>query len=293
MGTVHALTAGREPTKWVDVGQAASDVVVASERLEAHGGVSERKFTHSTFVNVSFLDTAVTNTEFLDCTFIQCYFRGAKFEGSSFVGCKFIDSNFHKAKVSTCNFRYATFRRSVIPYSELQFSAPPEPNLRHELFMDLSRAALEVGDEDNARRYRLAAIEAQNIHLWAAVKHESNWYTDHFPWDRRIGAALQLVWHFINKLLWRHGESTLQLLAAALVVSVLVFPGLFAIARPAGASFGDLVWLSLSNILSVDRLSAIESTTGYVRVVSAVEGLVGIAFAGLIVTLILKALLRR
>lgn len=279
--------------KWADVGRAASDVVIASERLETYGGVRERKFSHSTFVNVSFLNTAVGSTEFLDCTFIQCYFRGAQLEGSSFVGCKFIDSTFHKAKVSTCNFRYATFRRSVIPYSELQFSAPPEPNLRHALFTDLSRAALEVGDEDNARRYRLAAIEAQNEHLRAAVKHKSKWYTEHFPWDRRIGAALELVWHFINKLLWRHGESAPRLLASGLVVSLLVFPVLFAIRPPAGASWGDLVWLSLSNILSLDRLSEIESTTGYVRALSAVEGLVGIAFAGLIVTLILKALLRR
>ena len=145
--------------------------------------------------------------------------------------------------------------------------------------MDLSRAALEVGDEDNARRYRLGAIEAQNVHLWAAVKHESNWYTEHFPWDRRAGAGLQLGWHFINRVLWRHGESTLRLLAAALVVSLAVFPALFAIRPPAGASFGDLVWLSLSNVLSLDRLSAIESPTGYVRVLSAVEGLIGIAFA--------------
>lgn len=290
---MDVLIAGRALTKWADVGLEASDVVIASERLEEHGEISGRKFTHSTFANVSFLDTDVVNSEFLDCTFIQCYFRDTRFEGSSFVGCKFIDSNFHKAKVSTCNFRYATFRRSVIPYSELQFSGPPEPNLRHELFTELSRAALEVGDDDNARRYRLGAIEAQNVHLWAAVKHDSDWYAGHFPWDRRTAAGLQLGWHFINRILWRHGESTVRLLAVALVVSVAVFPALFAIRPPAGASPGDLVWLSLSNVLSMDRLSTVAVATGYVRVLSAVEGLIGIAFAGLIVTLILKALLRR
>lgn len=290
---MDALIAGRVPTKWAGVGQEASDVVIASERLEVHGMVTGRTFSHSTFVNVSFLNTAVKDSQFLDCTFIHCYFRGAKFEGSSFVGCKFIDSNFHKAKVSGCNFRYATFQRSVVPYSELRFSAPSEPNLRQQLFADLSRAALGVGDDDNARRYRIAAIEARNEHLWAAVKNESTWYKEHFPLERRIGAVLELLWHFINKFLWRHGESTPRLIVAALVVSLVVFPSLFAIKRPSDVSLGDLVWLSLSNVLSLDRLSMIESTTLYFRILSAVEGLVGIVFAGLIVTLILKALLRR
>lgn len=284
--------AGRTLSKLGDVPQGGEDLVIASERFDGQE-VSSKSISHSTFVNVSFYGSEVVGNAFLDCTFVQCYFRDTAFKNSSFVGCRFVDCNFHKAKFSDADFRYAHFRRSVLDYSELRFSAPPEPNLRRDLFLELSRSALETGDEDNARRYRLGAIEAQNEHLWAAVKHESAWYRTHYPLERRIAAGFQLAWHFINKVLWRHGESTLRLLACALVFAFLVFPALMLADRSPGTSFGDLIWLSVSNFVSVDRLSTIPPDSTYLLVVCAIEGLVGIAFAGLVVTLILKAFLRR
>lgn len=286
------LGAGRTLTKWAEVPPEASDILVASERLDSQT-IQHPRFNHSTFANVSFLKAEVEDGAFMDCTFIQCYFRDADLKRTSFVGCKFIDCNFRGAKLSSVNMSYSHFRRSVVPYSEMQYSAPSEPNLKRDLFQELSRSAAEVGAEGEARRYRLAAIEAQNIHLRAAVTHQSVWYQEHFPWDRRVAAGLKLVWHFLNKVLWRHGESAPRLLGCALISALMVFPGLMWPSRPSGANYGDLVWLSLSNMLSVDRLSNIVPSSTYLRGLSAAEGLVGIAFAGLIVTLILKALLRR
>lgn len=49
----------------------------------------------------------------------------------------------------------------------------------------------------------------------------------------------------------------------------------------------------MSNFILLDKLSSVPEASTYIRAVSAFEALSGIIFAGLFVTLVVKALLRR
>ncbi|MFI5693178.1 pentapeptide repeat-containing protein [Kribbella sp. NPDC051586] len=265
-------------------------VLIAHERanrLEVKGA----EYAHSTFANMSFKDAKLVNSSFLNCVFVDCYFRGTELRSTKFVGCQFVDCSFSKVRLSACDFRYVRFRGCHLPFAEIEQNAPPEPNLRMALYGELSRAAESTGDQAESRRYKLAGISATNQHLWAAVKAENSYYQEHFPLNRRVQAAGTLFWHYLNRVLWQHGESALQLFIVGCIGTLLLFPAL--LKWFGGLGFGDAFWLSLSNFLSIDRLSAVENVTGGARVLSTLEGLSGVLFAGMYVTLLLKALLRR
>lgn len=291
---MDSLSAGRVPAKLAE-SAIASDCLFASERLDG-SEIASRQISHSTFVNVSFLATKIQHSRFVNCIFIGCYFRKTEISASAFVGCRFIDCIFDFSTIQNTDFKYSKFRRSVLPYRDMQFSAPSEPNLRRDLFYELSRAADSVGDADEARSYRLAAIDATNVHLWAGVKAQSTWYAEHFPTERRLAAGFTLLWHYLNRALWQHGESAWRLLRSALIAVLGLFPLLLFLGRESagsGTDYADSTWLSVSNFLLLDRLSDLTAASTYLRIVSATEALSGIVFAGLFVTLVVKALLRR
>jgi hypothetical protein len=261
--------------------------------------IEDARYSHSTFANVSFLNTHVRSGQFLDCVFVECYFRKAELKESKFVGCKFINCNFSHCTLASCDFRYADFRGSGPPYGELKYTAPTEPNLREELFSRLSAAAAASGNLRDARSYRIAAIDAQNDHLLGAVRADSTWYRDHYDMAGRVGALARLFWHYLNRYLWRHGESAWRLFLSAAVIVFLLFPLLLLLNRDGlisdgrAPSLADVLWLSLSSFLLQDRLSAISLTTTSTLAISAIEGFLGVIFAGMYVTLLVKALLRR
>jgi Ion channel len=125
----------------------------------------------------------------------------------------------------------------------------------------------------------------------------STWYVEHYPFPRKFVAAGSLFWHYLNRFLWRHGESAWSLLVSTLLLAIVVFPGIYWLSggdfTPPVDSFGDAIWLSLSNLLSIDRLSDFEPSTGWARAMCAIEALSGVVFGGLFVTVLVKALLRR
>jgi hypothetical protein len=289
--------AGRKPGS-IQPPYRDADRLFAGERCD-ESQLQDVNYEHSTFANVSFLDAKISRGHFRNCAFVECYFRNADLRQLSFVGCKFINCTFDHITIRDCDFRYAEFRGQSPPYTELAHSAPQQANLRHQLFDQLARISESSGDTESARRYRQAAIDALDKHLRAAVRAETAWYREHFDSWGRVGAAVRLFWHKLNRILWAHGDSAWRLLASAFVVILIVFPVLFLIFRDglrssAGeVSASDVVWLSLSNFLLIDRVSPLEVVSGAALALSATEALLGIIFAGLYVTLLIKALLRR
>lgn len=256
-------------------------------------------FSNSTFANVSFLRADVKAGSFRNCVFIECYFRKAELRDTTFVGCKFVNCNFTHISIRGCDFRYADFRDTAPPFQEMLHSAPQQANLRNELFDALARVAQSSGDPAESRRYKVAAIKALDLHLRAAVRGDSVWYREHFDLAARAQAVLRLGWHRVNHLLWGHGESAWRLLSSAAVAALIIFPVLFlalhsGVQVPHGqATASDYLWLSLSNFLLIDRISIVDLTTWPTQSLAAIEALFGVVFAGMYVTLLVKALLRR
>jgi hypothetical protein len=169
--------------------------------------------------------------------------------------------------------------------------------LRAELFARISLAAVASGDVAEARRYRLAAVDAHKEHLRAALTSTSTWYVEHYPLSKKLLVAGSLFWHYLNRLLWRHGESAWRLLVCTLVLIIGILPCLYWLfgsefSRPLDG-FTEAMWLSVSNFLSIDRLSDLAPSSGLTRALCAIEALSGVIFGGLFITVLVKALLRR
>lgn len=294
---MDAFTAGRSPSD-IEAPFRGDGLLLASQLCDGLT-LPSAHYSNSTFANVSFLSSKISRGSFRNCVFIECYFRKADLRDSSFVGCKFINCNFAHVTIRDCDFRYAEFRGTPPPFAEFVHTAPQQANLRYELFNSLARVADYAGDADTARRYRLAAVEAMDKHLRAAVRAESTWYREHYDAVGRLGSLIRLCWHQLNRSLWAHGESAWRLLISAMLVTLVVFPVLFLVFQTgiqtpaAGRSTSDYLWVSLSNFLLLDRLSDVSLTTSVTRSLSAIEALLGVIFAGMYVTLLVKALLRR
>lgn len=268
------------------------DSLFDSDRLN-NQPVLDARYEHCTFTNISFLKARVSGGRFRNCTFVDCYFRDAVLSACDFTGCKFINCNFGHVRIEGGEWKYSKFVECLILYRDFRYALPNEPNLRMPLAKDLTVQAEKLGETSEARKYHLDYLNARKNHLLAGVKAETEWYQKHFKTVDRLGAAFQLVSYYFNSLLWKHGESAWRLLVSALLVSFVLFPLLYGVSDRQDSQYLSLLWLSLSNFFLLDRLSNVSLTGELMRVYSAVEALAGILFAGLYVTVLVKALLRR
>ena len=63
------------------------------------------------------------------------------------MGCRFADSNLRGASFHVCDFKYATFQRTLL-----------EPNLRRDSLQNLRANAAEIGDYASQRLIVLAEV---------------------------------------------------------------------------------------------------------------------------------------
>lgn len=259
--------------------------------------VQQGEYSHCSFINVGFLGARLESCRFRQCIFVNCYFRKATLSSSAFVGCTFIDCNFNGTKVDgRCDFRYVRLRGCFLPYAEFELAMPSEPNLKEKLAQENSVAAAHLGNVAEARLYRLLALEARRQHLERAVKAESAYYATHFDTIGRIVSAFQLAWFYLNRILWKHGESAARLVWVSLIMVLAVSPmmlALFGGLPKTETSWSALIWLSVSAFLSIDRLSSTIPTTAPGRTIVAIDAALGVIFIGLYLSVLVKALLRR
>lgn len=282
---------GRTPARF-EAPWSGTDEQYESDRIDGQQ-VRNAKYRHSTFTNVSFLRANVVGSEFNNCVFEDCYFRDATFTATRFIGCRFVSCTFNGVSVSNADFRYARFLDCSIEYRSLRYSLPTEPNLRMMLSQNLSLQAKNLGQQHDARQYHLDYLSARKEHLLAGLRADNTWYKDHFQTLERLKAGASLCWYFLNAALWRHGESAARLLMSAVALIFAVFPLAFVLIDPAPNTYGNTVLLSLSNFLLLDRLHTDPIRHPVILALSAMEAALGILFAGMYVTVLVKALLRR
>jgi hypothetical protein len=297
MAELGAYLVGRTAGNWPAVAVAATDMLFAAVRKDGET-LDGLEFAHCTFANVSFKEAILRQCRFTDCAFLGCYFRKCEMVGAAFIGCKFVGCDFPKATVQSCDFKHSSFQECFIPFAEMEHSLPREPNLREELARGLAISSGALGLDDEARRYRLAAIQAREEHLRAAVLSNSDWYQRHYSGLRKFTALIQLLASRANGLLWGHGEKWLVLVRNILALALAVFPaalwfaqgGLQRQSGPLG--IGDLVWLSVTTIIPVDGVSSVVATAWVSRVILTTEAFVGVVAAGLLVTQLVRRMLR-
>jgi hypothetical protein len=139
----------------------------------------------------------------------------------------------------------------------MEHSLPREPNLREELAHELAIASDVCGRSAEGRLYRLAAIQAREDHLYAAILGSSDWYRRHYPGLRKVKAVGQFVASKANGLIWGHGEKWSVIIKNLVVLVFIIFPTALWFAR-AGLehkseelNVGDLMWISATTIVPI------------------------------------------
>lgn len=295
-----AFLVGRDAGVWPEASTPAENMLFAADRID--GKLLEAvEFAHCTFANVSFKEVQLKQCRFVNCAFLNCYFRKTSMQASTFLGCKFISCEFPKTTVYSSDFRYSKFSECHLTFDEIEHSLPREPNLREELCHELSLASDAVGANRDARRFRLKAIEARTEHLKAAVLGRSTWYETHYAGLRKVSAFFYLVGHWLNGLVWGHGEKWWVLLRNLILLAFVVFPSILWSFRAglvgkeeAGLTAWEVIWLSVTTIIPVDGITtSVQATTLVAKLTLVVEGFVGLIAAGLFVALFVRSIVKR
>lgn len=298
MTDLGAYLVGRKIGDWPVATSPAQDILFAAVRKDGET-LEGMEFEHCTFANVSFKDVTLKQCRFTDCAFLSCYFRKSEMVGAAFVGCKFVGCDFPRVRIQSCDFKYSRFEDCSIPFDELEHSLPREPNLREQLARGLAISSDALGVQADGRRYRLAAIKAREEHLRAAVLSNSEWYQSHYAGLRKLKALGQLIASRANGAVWGHGEKWFVLIRNLLILALIVFPMALwfvrnALVQPSGSlGIGDLVWLSVTTLVPVDGVNSVVATGWSGRAILTIEAFVGLVAAGLLITLLVRRMLKR
>jgi hypothetical protein len=286
-----------------------TDLIFAGQRCDSVE-LDQRVFRNCTFANISFKGATIKNCRFENCAFLACYFRRTTLKDSKFSASKFFDCSFPNTAVHTCVFDHVSFRGCFVEPDELNHSLPQAPNLRYALTANLAREAEALGHARDARTFRLWSIEARHKDLYAAWMHQDSWYRVHYPGVRRATAFFEWLKSQLNGIVWGHGERLLALVRSVLVTTFLLFPFVFVLERsafcrdavgtcvsldsaPILEAVPDALFLSLDNMLPVAGISTLRPVNAWGRSFVALEVLIGVIFAGLIVVYIFRAVVRR
>ena len=293
-----AYLVGRQGGEWPVAASSATNQLFAAIQQDGNA-LQGLTFEHCTFANVSFKEGQLSGCRFVNCAFLNCYFRKTLLTGSSFIGCKFLGCEFPRIVIQSCDFKYSHFEDCALPFDEMEHSLPPEANLREELTRRLAIASDSLGLQVDGRRYRLAAIQAQEAHLHAAVFSRSEWYRNHFSGPRRLVALGRLIASRSLGVVWGHGERLYPLIRNLFILTLIVFPAVLWNARDGLAGPSDpvdivgIIWLSVTTILPVEGVSSVVATSWTTRTLLALESFLGLVTGGLVVTVLARRMLKQ
>lgn len=271
----------------------------AAQRLDSTT-VTGARYEHCTFVNLSFKEAHLKDATFLNCVFIGTYFRRANLTSCRFIGCRFFDCNFSHIALRGCDFKYAIFRGCQLPFSEMCYSFPPEPNLRLDLARNLAIESSRLGLMKEARCYRMAEISAREQHLVAGFLGKSEWYRTHFDGIGKLRAFLEWLLSLLNRWLWGYGERAWVLVRNLLVLAFLLFPSLFVVgheelAHKSGKAITiwDCLYFSLNNVLPAGISTDVIATGPFTQILAGLESIFGVVAVALFAAYVFRWSLHR
>lgn len=280
--------------------EAVENKVYANERFNNKEKHINKIINNSTFATMGFKNNSFDDCTFNYCTFINCYFRDAKFTNVVFVGCKFIDCNFTGTTYINCDFRYANFKDCFINYDDLKFSLPREENLRWRLCTNLSIECLNLGSDDEYKKYYFEekkATEKYNIEIF--LRRQPYYKKKYGGWDALV-ALTKVVLGKLNQYLWGYGEKLRVLL---LNIFIVVFLSSFFYynagnvfkvngnSLPMKLNFAESMYLSVCNFTTVT--SDITSSATFVRYFTVFEGFLGLTLMGFFIAALFRYINRR
>lgn len=296
---------GRKRQPLTAASPAPHDSLFVSERLDDH--VFEgQTFQHCTFANISFKSAIIRNCTFVDCVFLECYFRETLIQDSKFAGCKFLNCDLAKVDVENSEFKYYTrFTGCFIGYNKMRPNLPSELNLRASLCRNLAKEAHKEGQLADSGAFRQESAAAWEDHMWSAVAgawRDNKFYKAHYS-GRRWNALASLTASRLRGLLWGYKRSELIVARNAGFLAVGIFPLLLLLvgdgvevggkALSGIGDYGQALLVSVRGLLQGLPIVNVEFTTGWSRVIAALEGATGLLLLGLVASLLFRAVFER
>lgn len=274
---------------------AVTDALFVNQRFDDQN-LAGARFFQCTFANVSFKSAQLSNCQFSACVFEGCYFRETELKECHFPASRFINCEFPHTRIFSCGFGKTRFHRSAPAFSTIEASLPGEHNLCRDICENIASEATTLGQEREARRYRLRAIKEHEKALRSGYRWSDDYSKSHFPTDlERLKAFLELCLSRTSRRLWGHGEYIRRLLINLFLLAFLVGPILLYLARShlhGGSSVGDCIALSVASVLNDSGSSGV-STSGVALWISLALSASGLLFLGLFVTYLFRAVTRR
>ena len=271
-------------------------IVLANQRVDEGWQSKNYKINNSTFAKMGFLKSKFSNDDLRFNVFLDCYFKRTRFENVNFTGSVFINCNFDKAVFVNCTFDYCRFDDCFIKYEDLVQSLSNRPNIRWELCKNLSLECLELGYEDEFRKYYFAEKEASEQYYWKKFWHKGTeeYYRKYNGLDRISG-----LWNYIlskaNKFLWGYGEKLSRLIVNIVYMLIVFAIGYYVcideVANNVNMNWGIAFYMSLSNFFTV-TCDYTPEVFAY-KVLSVAEGGIGIVSMGFFVAALFRYINRR
>lgn len=274
----------------------AENKIYANERPDKSWKSNNYIINNCTFAKIGFREASFLDDDLKFNIFIDCYFKKAYFENVNFTGSIFINCNFDEITLVNCIFDYCKFEDCIIQFKYIKESLSQRANIRWEICKNLSLQCLKLGLEADYRKYFFEEKKASERYYLKKFWHKGNEpYYRKYNWVDQITGLRDYILSKVNKTLWGYGEKISRLVLNILVVIIGFMFGYYAnitsLHDGTQMTLTKAFYMSLSNFFTV-TCDYFSSETIY-RVLSVIEGGVGIILMGFFVAALFRFINRR
>lgn len=219
------------------------------ENKEFCGDVQDEDLSAKEFIRVFAVGVAFVDVSFKQSDFSDCYFRNCQFIRCNFTGANIKESNLRGSQFEECNFRYATWEKTLLDEHFLDTCLPSEENLARDLARSLRVNFSQIGNYEAVNKAASIEVSLTGQHLYNAAYSRQSYYRAKYKgWSRLVHAINHARWKALD-LLWGNGESIVRVAISGL--AVVVIAALFMMREHSQFLFPTAFWAAFTNFWGI------------------------------------------
>jgi ion channel/pentapeptide repeat protein len=237
-------------------------------------------------------DVGFKGARLIDCNlsqamFSECYFRRTVFQGCDIVNAKFESCDFPNARLDASRLDYARFRNCEIGLASIAFRDDANPHVLARVCHNLKLNAMSTG--------QLADV--------SELAYMEKTYERHVLFGQAFGRSgtrspggLRAIFYWLDSLMlnwiWGYGERPWRLFLTALAAIFGFGTIQYAVGGLYNAGYWEHVYFSGVTFLTIGYGDFVP-VDALARVLSVLEGFVGITFIGMLIASATKKIMNR
>jgi hypothetical protein len=236
-------------------------------------------------------DVGFKGAKLIDCnlsqaSFLECYFRRAVFQNCDIVNAKFESCDFPSARLDASRLDYARFRNCEIGLASIAFREDGNAQVLARVCHNLKQNAMSMGHLGDVSELSYMEKTYERHVLFNQAFRGNGTGGGGFKAVVRWLDALMLNW------IWGYGERPWRLFMTALAV-IFAFATLqYSLDGIPNAGFWDTVYFSGITFLTIGYGDLVP-LGGVPRMLSVLEGIVGITVIGMLIASATKKIMNR